>query len=89
MTIILELPTELEDELTQEATRLGLSLPDYALRLLHARPSLETPPQTGAELVAYWRNAGVVGMRKDIMDSQAHARQLRRTAERRGQGSYK
>jgi hypothetical protein len=83
MTITLELPEELENELSQEADMLGLSLPDYTLRLLFLRPNLEAVPQTGAELVTYWRNAGVIGTRSDIADSQQHARQLRAKAERR------
>lgn len=66
-----------------EAEQLGLSLPDYTLRLLLARPLLKTAPQNGAELVAYWQNAGVIGMRSDIDDSQQHARTLRAHAERR------
>ncbi len=36
-----ELPDDLADALSQEASRLGLSLPDYAVRLLmSARPSV-------------------------------------------------
>jgi hypothetical protein len=34
MSITLDLPQELERELSMEATRLGLSLSEYALRLL-------------------------------------------------------
>jgi hypothetical protein len=41
------------------------------------------PPQTGAELVAYWQEAGVIESRSDILDSQAYARQLRYEAETR------
>lgn len=83
MTLTLELPTELETDLLDEAAALGLSLPEYTLRLLLARPVLKAAPQTGAELVAYWQNAGVIGMRHDIDDSQQHARKLRARAERR------
>jgi hypothetical protein len=83
MTITLELPKELENELSQEADMLGLSLPDYTLRLLFLRPALEAVPKTGAELVTYWRNAGVIGTRPDVTDSQQHARQVRAKAEKR------
>lgn len=34
MTLKLEIPQELERELATEAARLGLPLPEYALRLL-------------------------------------------------------
>ncbi|HEX6900290.1 MAG TPA: hypothetical protein VF789_11275 [Thermoanaerobaculia bacterium] len=40
-------------------------------------------PRTGADLVAYWQAEGLVGTRPDIADSQAHAREIRRQAERR------
>ena len=36
------------------------------------------------ELVSYWRSEGVVGSRTDILDSQAHARELRERAQQRG-----
>jgi hypothetical protein len=46
---------------------------------------LQTTPKNGAELVNYWQQAGVIGMRSDISDSQQHARKLRAKAERRRQ----
>ena len=39
--------------------------------------------RTGAELVAYWKQSGVVGTRTDIRDSQQHARELRAKSDRR------
>ena len=83
MSITLDLPQELGSELATEATQLGLSLSAYVLRLLSTRPLLGPMPTTGATLVAYWQREGVIGTRPDIMDSQAHARQLRHKAERR------
>jgi predicted nucleic acid-binding protein len=83
MSILLDLPQELESALAIEATQLGLSLPEYVLRLLSTRSIVGQLPTTGAELVAYWRREGVIGARPDITDSQAHARQIRHTAERR------
>ena len=49
-----------------------------ALQLLRAahRPA-GAAPQTGAELVAYWQVAGLIGTRNDIADSQEYARKLR------------
>ena len=83
MTLTLDLPKELVQELSVEADRLGLSLPEYALRILSAAQSREAPPKTGADLVAYWRAEGLVGTRPEISDSQAYAREIRRAAEKR------
>ncbi len=79
-----ELPDDLADALAGEASRLGMSLPDYAVRLLvAARPSTASV-RSGADLVAFWRAEGLVGSRAEIADSQAHARMLREQAQRRG-----
>jgi hypothetical protein len=83
MSIMLDLPQELESELATEATHLGLSLTEYVLRLLSTRSLVGQLPTTGAELVAYWQREGVIGTRPDIADSQAHARQIRHQAEKR------
>jgi hypothetical protein len=83
MNITLELPSELERELANEASQLKLPLAEYMLRVLSFRPFLQNPLKTGAELVAYWESVGVVGSRPDITDSQEHARRLRDQAEHR------
>ncbi|GAB4461800.1 MAG: hypothetical protein Kow0031_40710 [Anaerolineae bacterium] len=83
MTIVLDVPTDLEQDLTAEATRLGLSLPDYVMRLLWERHNVTLSPKTGADVMQYWRDIGVVGSRPDIADSQQHARQIREEAEHR------
>ncbi|MCY7278252.1 MAG: hypothetical protein LH702_32075 [Phormidesmis sp. CAN_BIN44] len=83
MNIRLDLPSELEIELSTEAARLNLPLPTYILRILSSRQVLNHPPKTGAELVAYWQSEGVINSRPDITDSQAHARRLRDEAETR------
>lgn len=78
-----ELPDDLADALTDEASRLGMSLPDYAVRLLaSARPSAASV-HSGTDLVAFWRAEGLVGCRPDIADSQIQARHLREQAQRR------
>lgn len=82
MSITLDLPEELESDLSTEAAQLGLSLPEYVLRLLFASPTLASRPRTGAELVEYWQAGGLIGTRPDIADSQTHARQIRDRAER-------
>ncbi len=77
-----ELPDDLADALTDEASRLGWSLPDYAVRLLTTvRPSPAV--RSGADLVAFWRAEGLVAGRPDIADSQSEARRLREQAQRR------
>ena len=80
MTITLNLPRELEEEMSQEAARLGLPLAEYALRLLSSSRSPHTPgdaPLSGAELVEYWNREGIIGSRRDIEDPVAFARGLR------------
>lgn len=83
MMLTLELPKELENELAHEAVQLGLSLPEYTLRLLFSRTVIKTTPKTGADLVAYWKSSDLIGTRSDILDSQQHARQIREKAEKR------
>jgi hypothetical protein len=83
MSIVLKLPPELETKLAAAASREGIPLADYVVRVL----SNGGPPRagigSGAELVAYWQQAGLVGVRSDIDDSQQHARRLREEAARR------
>jgi hypothetical protein len=83
MSLVLELPPELENELAAEAARLGLPLPEYVLRLLTAGRGPNPMPRTGAELLTYWQEAGLIGTRREITDSAAHARALREEAQRR------
>ena len=81
--VSLNLPSDLETELSAEASNLKLPLAEYILRILSLRPFLPNPPKTGAELVAYWESIGVIGSRPEITDSQDYARQLRHQAETR------
>lgn len=83
MSIHIDLPPDLERELSTEASRLNLPLSDYILQVLSIRQVLSNPPKTGADLVAYWQSQGVINSRPDITDSQSHARKLRYEAETR------
>ncbi len=83
MSIILDLPQELEKQLSAEAARLGLPLTEYALRVLSSGRTVGNAPRTGAELVDYWCQEGLIGTRPDIVDSQEYARQIRKKAEQR------
>jgi hypothetical protein len=84
MSLVLNLPPDLESELAAEAARLGLPIEEYAVRLLSAGGGLRPAPQTGAELVEYWRREGLIGTRPDVSDAPAHARAVREEAQRRG-----
>ena len=83
MSLVLDLPPELETELTAEAARLSLALPEYALRLLAGARGPSPALRSGGELLAYWQSENLVGTRTDITDSSAHARNLREQAQRR------
>jgi hypothetical protein len=85
MSLVLDLPAELEANLAAEAARLGLSLPEHVLRLLAAGRVAGPGPRTGTELLTYWEDEGLVGTRTDITDAQAHARVLREQGQKRGQ----
>ena len=82
MIFTLELSQDLEEELKKEASRLGLPLLEYVLRVFSTgRPKRDVT--NGAELVAYWQSEGLIGTRSNVQDSQEHARHLRREAEGR------
>lgn len=83
MNISIELPPELEQELSTEASQLKLPLSEYILRVLDLRSNLQNPPKTGLELVTYWENIGVINSRPEIGNSQEYARKLRYEAETR------
>jgi hypothetical protein len=83
VSVTLDLPDDLVSALQAEADRQGLSLSDYAARLLAgARPGAG-PVLTGADLVAYWQAEGLIGNRPDVTDAATHARSLRDRASRR------
>jgi hypothetical protein len=83
MSIAVDLPEELETELSAEAAQLGLSLPEYVLRVLSTGVVIGRRPRTGAELVDYWKDEGLIGTRSDTTNIQKRARQIRNEAERR------
>lgn len=80
----IELPDELADALTDEASRAGMSLPDYAVHILSAVRPPVTAVRTGADLVAFWQAQGLLGPRAGDADSPEEARRLRDQAQRRG-----
>ncbi len=86
MILTLDLPHELETRLNREATKMGLSLSEYVLRLLTIHPPV-TSFHVGTELVRFWHDEGVIGSRAETVDSQVYARQLRHTAQTRQEGA--
>lgn len=68
MSITLELPPELESELSTEAKRLNLPLSEYLLCVLLTRQFPINPPKTGADVVAYWQSEGLINSRPDIIN---------------------
>lgn len=88
MTITIDLPDDVEKDLTREATRLGLSLTDYLLRILRDRhiPVAPAVARTGVELVAIWESQGLIGSRSDIEDPASYARELRDRSQNRRHG---
>lgn len=81
MTITIDLPQELEQELSSEAEKINLSLSEYVLYVLCERQGLNNSPKTGGELVNYWHNEGLINSRPDIENSQEYARKIRYEAE--------
>ena len=82
MPLTLELPDTLAESLLAEASRCGISLQDYAVRVLSA--SKPATISDGATLVAYWQSQGVTGSRPDVEDSLIEARRIREHAQSRG-----
>jgi hypothetical protein len=61
MSITLDIPEGLACELATEAQRPGLPLNEYVVTLLATSRTVGSLPKTGAELVAFWQEQGVVG----------------------------
>ncbi|ELS32951.1 MULTISPECIES: hypothetical protein [Pseudanabaena] len=83
MAISLDLPQELEQELSVEAGKVSLSLPEYILQLLSVRKFLDGQLRTGSDLVSYWQSEGLINSRPEIKDSQEYACQIRHASEHR------
>jgi len=83
MSIVLTLPPELASELTSRANDRGLSLSDFVLQVLQNEVGPKPAAKTGAELLTFWRQEGLIGTRTDITDSAEHAREIRQKAEKR------
>ena len=86
MTIMLDLPTELEARLEAKALKRDKPFEQYVLSLIEdSLPALSPMPElkTGADVVAFWKANGLIGdwaEREDIGDNLEYARELRRNA---------
>jgi len=96
MSIIVNLPAELEKTIAAEAAKAGMTVSDYvAGRLAAGRFDQGTTTNsshgtkrrlTGPEMVHRWKELGLIGYRTDITDPEAHSRRLREAAQRRTAG---
>jgi hypothetical protein len=96
MSIIVNLPAELEKTIAAEAAKAGMTVSDYvADRLAAGRLDQGTTTNdsrgskrrlTGPEMVHRWKELGLIGYRTDISDPEAHSRRLREAAQRRTAG---
>ena len=86
MILTLELPHELETQLSQEATERGMPLPEYVLYRLTVYQSVASF-HAGTELVRNGQDEGVIGSHAEMANSQVYARQLRQMAEAQQEGA--
>ena len=87
MSIVVNLPDELERTIAAQAAKAGMTVSDYvADRLAKASAVTATGETkvrlTGAALLQRWRALGLIGYRSDITDPEAHSRRLREEAYR-------
>lgn len=82
MKLVLDIPSELEAELSAKAELAGKDLQAYLLQVLVSNPPAR-PPANGRELVAYWKSEQLIGTREDIEDSAKYARKLRQQSQHR------
>lgn len=83
MGLTLDLPVDLANALRSAAEERGLSLPEYAVEVLARSRMQADEVRTGADLVRYWEDEGLLGNRPDITDSSEHARRIREQAQKR------
>jgi len=65
MTLNLELTPELEERLRQEASRCGLSIDQYTLKILEQNMPVESHQQQAVDLLQSWIDQGDAEEQKD------------------------
>jgi len=83
MTLVIDLPADLERALAARAAEIGIPVEEYAVRVLASSGNGAAKFSSGAEVVEYWKAQGLVGTKPSTTDPAAHARALREQAERR------
>lgn len=84
MSVVIELPPELERRVIAEAARNGTSPEATIVSSLDEYLPPDPKPKTGAEVLEFWKREGLLGIwadRTDIPDSPEYARQLRLRAQ--------
>ncbi len=84
MTLTIELTPEQEAALLAQAKAAGLDATEYAKQLIASDLAAERRPMTGAEMIAYWEQEGVIGSYGDPdIDAPELARRIRERAQTR------
>jgi hypothetical protein len=73
MTLVLDLPAELDRDLAARAAELHLPLAEYAVRVLAGSGIASPTLATGAELVAYWKADAEFTKEASIIEKFAYA----------------
>lgn len=76
MSLSIDVPQDLERDLSAAAAREGVDPREFALRALRAAVHFD-PVRTGKDLVAFWEAENLIGSRPEIQDSQERARTIR------------
>ncbi len=84
MGLLLDLPTELETELSAEAAQLGLPLSVYVLRILTEARNLSPSPRTSVNC-SPWRGKAeaLIGSRPVLGCAETCTRSLREQTQQR------
>lgn len=78
MTLVLNLPPEIESRITGEAGRQGISESELVIQVLEDRFPAESVPKTPREAVDAWERQGILGSWGDErFDSPELVRRLR------------
>jgi len=87
MSIVVNLPDELERTIAAQAAKAGMTVSDYVADRLAKATAVTATGETkarlsGAALVRRWRELGLIGYRSDVTDPEAHSRRLHEEAYR-------